>query len=241
MTFREPGVTSSRGHKKLISKGFYTYEYLRSRPSKDGIWPAGSPYYVGKGQGKRATSGCHGLLSRPRDKDFIVKVYWPDEATAFCEEKRLIHKYGRIDLGTGCLHNHSDGGDGPAGLVHTVETKLRMAESHRGLRHTLETRERISKSLRGIKFTQEHILNISLAQQRRHSVLVRPVVRKFIRGTLEYRVMMSEVCTVAQNRLSVKSRNSMALKALWADPIWRSKMLEARRIGRITRLSAEGS
>jgi len=76
---------------------FYTYMWLRDN---------GTPYYVGKGQGKRAfRKGCP-----PRER--IIIQEWPSEREALDAEVLLIAIYGRIDVGTGILRNLSDGGDG---------------------------------------------------------------------------------------------------------------------------------
>ena len=40
-----------------------------------------------------------------------------NEADAFQLEILLIYQYGRIDLGTGCLRNLTNGGDGVSGII----------------------------------------------------------------------------------------------------------------------------
>lgn len=97
---------------------FYTYLYLR----KDG-----TPYYVGKGCGPRAFVD-HGRIHLPVDESRIVVLQRDSEREAFETEKELIANWGRKDLGTGCLHNLTDGGEGSSGIVHSEEWKRFMSE-----------------------------------------------------------------------------------------------------------------
>src|SRR5208282_1105509 len=108
---------------------FYTYTWLRED---------GSPYYVGKSfhgnpaypKGERAyRKGCP-----PSER--IVIQNWSDEATALAYEMYLIDFWGRKDLGTGCLRNLTDGGDGISGLKPDLEmVRLRnkaIGDANRG-------------------------------------------------------------------------------------------------------------
>ena len=81
---------------------FYTYLWLRDD---------GTPYYVGKGSGKRAYQSQGHLTRRPKDRRNIQIFSHETEDAAFADEKRLIKWFGRKDLGLGCLHNFTDGGD----------------------------------------------------------------------------------------------------------------------------------
>jgi hypothetical protein len=83
-------------------KRFYTYLWLR---------PNGTPYYVGKGTGKRAFSSQH-RLPAPKEPARIFIQFWADEAEALEMEKYYIKLFGRNDIGTGILRNFTDGGDG---------------------------------------------------------------------------------------------------------------------------------
>ena len=101
---------------------FYTYLWLRED---------GTPYYVGKGTGRRAYQSNGGRTYHPpRDTQRILIQEHLSEEDAFSVEKFLISLYGRLDLGTGILRNLTDGGEGvrnPSGLV-------RQSRRERGLR-----------------------------------------------------------------------------------------------------------
>ena len=83
---------------------YYTYLWLRID---------GSPYYAGKGKGNHGFSSRDHRVKCPQDPVRIITQEWLSEEQAFEAEKFLIAYYGRIDLGTGCLRNLTDGGDAP--------------------------------------------------------------------------------------------------------------------------------
>lgn len=87
---------------------FYVYKYLRED---------GTPYYIGKGSGDRAYKKWSKKdIKPPADTTRIVIVEQDlTEDQAFDLEKKLIAEYGRKDLGTGILHNKTDGGEGSSG------------------------------------------------------------------------------------------------------------------------------
>ena len=99
---------------------FYTYAYLRSTDSNSG--KAGTPYYIGKGQGDRAwerhTSRNNEVNSTPKDKSNIVIMETNlSEIGALALERFYIMWYGRKDIGTGILINLTNGGEGVSGRV----------------------------------------------------------------------------------------------------------------------------
>ena len=110
-------------------------------------------FYVGIGSIKRAREKCgrsnfwKNIINKHGYTIEILQnnLTWEQA----CElEELLILEYGRRDLGTGCLVNLTDGGEGSPGTF--------VSE---------DTRNKISKSNKGKKLSKEHKLKISIANK----------------------------------------------------------------------------
>ena len=116
---------------------FYVYLYVDPQNNL--------PFYVGKGSNGRAFThlNCkshnkvlNGFIRNIRKESVEPLIAF--HSTNLSEDQsleleiNLIWMYGRKDLGTGCLLNHTDGGEGVSGLIHTEKSKKGMSEGHKG-------------------------------------------------------------------------------------------------------------
>jgi len=151
---------------------YYVYAYLRKSNN--------TPYYIGKGCGSRMYSKQHSVTV-PKDKSQIkLLAVNLTETVAHSVETMLIEHYGRKDLGTGILHNRTNGGDGSSGAVVSPETRFKISSSLKGRKlpprskdhcsnisqslkgkiigpHSVEHKQRISDSLKGKEKTTEQL------------------------------------------------------------------------------------
>lgn len=136
--------------------GFYVYTYLRED---------GSPYYVGKGKGRRAYQPHHGHRAPEPARIHIFPM--ADEATALAYECYLIDFWGRKDNGTGILRNLTDGGEGVSGFKNasaignkygafprSEATRKRMSDASPRRKHTPEFRQWMSGQRKGKSWGQ---------------------------------------------------------------------------------------
>ncbi len=171
-------------------KEYYTYAYLRED---------GTPYYIGKGKGKRVYAKRK-RTKLPKDKSRIIFLKQNlTEEEAFRHEIYMIAVFGRKDLGTGILHNRTNGGEGTSGSPRVIsdEHKEKLRNIAKGRIFSEETRKKLSKKLKnrkfsnetkkkmrdskiGIKISQEHKNNISKSHKNRNNEIYRKYIYTFI-------------------------------------------------------------
>ena len=119
---------------------YYVYAWLRED---------GTPYYIGKGCGRRAWKKHKGYAERPPDSSRIVLLEENlTEEVALQREKDIIAQYGLKSNG-GILHNQLEGGEKPPlNTGHSEETKQKIRDANR---KTAENRD--FSYLKGIKKT----------------------------------------------------------------------------------------
>jgi hypothetical protein len=126
---------------------YYTYAYLREDRT---------PYYIGKGKGNRVYKRKRKDVKPPKDKSRIIFLKQNlTEEEAFKHEIYMIAVFGRKDLGTGILHNRTDGGEGSSGRIVTEEEKKHLSKvmkkyteeeiKKKASDYYLENKDRISK------------------------------------------------------------------------------------------------
>lgn len=193
---------------------FYVYAYIRLD---------GTPYYIGKGKGRRAWD-WHRNIPVPKDKKRIVILENNlTELGAFAIERRMIRWYGRKDLGTGILGNMSDGGEGVTGYTHTAETRAKLSKISKGKVNSVETRAKMSASQKDRVVSLETRAKISKANRTRtvtnETRAKMSAARKGRPGkpnSLETRAKLSAALKGRVRTEEHKIKTSQTMKEFWA-------------------------
>jgi hypothetical protein len=154
--------------------GFYVYAYLRTDRT---------PYYIGKGQGKRAWAKSDRTVFPLKDfSNIVILEHNLTDIGSLAIERRMIRWYGRIDNGTGILRNKTDGGDGNAGWIPSEEVKKNISKGRMGIRPSKEICEQMSITRSGEghwnygrKTSDEVIAKISAGVRKNNTSRILPV------------------------------------------------------------------
>jgi hypothetical protein len=136
------------------ARNFYVYVLFRED---------GSPFYIGKGHGRRLTESIRGDERKNSHKQRIIDkmnragIEIPAvklrmhllEAEAFEIENALIKAIGRQPNGP--LVNLTDGGEGPSGRTLSESHRNALVMSRKGKKHSEVSRAKMSKAAMGNK------------------------------------------------------------------------------------------
>ena len=180
---------------------YYVYAYLRESDN--------TPYYIGKGRGKRAFTNQNHSVSLPKDRSKI-HLYQTglSENDAFLLEKEYIKLFGRKDNNTGILLNRTEGGEGVSGVPKPWRSKA----------------NKINPPRKGTKTSKKARENMSIAAKNNP--------RKYWLGKNRDEETKNKISETKKGTVQTeehKMKNSNKIKELWKDPVWRDKMLTARK------------
>jgi hypothetical protein len=220
-----------------MKNDYYTYAYLR----KDG-----TPYYIGKGRGRRAFQKWgRAIKTPPQDRILLLKTGLTEEE-AFRHEIYMIAVFGRKDIGTGILYNFTDGGEGTSGWVPSEETRRNIGASHQGNTYCVgrklseETKEKIRQGNLGKVNSPEARRKISEANSGKKRAPLSEEHKQKLRQanlgkkqSLETRKKRSEAMKGNKNTLGTKQtaehkeKIRQALKGKPKSPEHREKISQA--------------
>lgn len=110
----------------MCQSNFYLYRHIR--PDKN------EPFYIGIGRGNRAftrwdRNDIWNKIVAKNNGEYDIEIMLHDlsRETAIEKEREFISLYGRKDLGSGCLANMTDGGDGTTSPSKQVRRKISKA------------------------------------------------------------------------------------------------------------------
>jgi hypothetical protein len=118
---------------------YYTYAYLRED---------GTPYYIGKGKGRRSHQKHNGFYPPSKERILLLKQNLAEDA-AFRHEVYMISIFGRKDLGNGILHNKTDGGRGCSHKIMTEQDLYNRRKGRLGKQLSESHKRRISEANTG--------------------------------------------------------------------------------------------
>ena len=231
----------------LVLRRFYCYILF---------YPDGTPFYVGKGQGARwekhwTDSYCvrskkNAIINKIKasgkemPKVKVAEGLTSDEALAV--ERALIAAIGRFPNGP--LANQTDGGEGPAGRIQSVEEIAKRVAANTGKKRTPEQIAKFVAARTGVPLTAEHRASISAVQKGKKRSP--ESIEKFSASMKLYwaglkesgpvRLRMSDMNIGSKRTVESRAKMSAAQKANGITAEQRAKMVDG-----IRRLHASGN
>jgi hypothetical protein len=210
---------------------FYTYAYLREDRT---------PYYIGKGIGKRIIKRFKKDIKPPKDKSRIIFLKQNlTEEEAFKHEIYMIAVFGRKDLGTGILRNMTNGGDGTSGRIMAEETKRKIGDAQKGDKNhnygkspSEETRKKLSQASKDRIISEETKKKLSeLHMGKTHTDETKKKISKSKKGKIPWnkgkkfkncisedtKRKMKESHTGKKQSEETSKKKSESMKKWWAE------------------------
>jgi len=172
---------------------FYVYAHY----TPDSIFP----FYIGKGQGKRAyTKASRNILwKRTVQKyGYRIKIMYDQlsESLALLLETELILKYGRKDIGCGPLVNLTNGGEGESGREFSKTHCQNISKAKRN-----------KPSIRkGTVLTEEIKVKIRAARKKQ---IITSKHKEQIRNALKGRSRSEETCEKIRQTSKLRSKDKL--------------------------------
>lgn len=211
----------------------------------------GRPFYIGKGSRTRyanhlrlARNGGKSLrckiirrmLSNGETVGFEIIQKCDSAEEAFALERELIAFYGREDLGTGILANHTDGGDGVSG--HSEELRRKLSDLTR-VAMTPQARAHLSEIAKKQMADPEHrakrSVALRLAQNKPHTLAANRARGLKQASDPAFSKRMSDAVKAYNSTPEAVAFRRAKTTALWADPAFREKILAAQAAGKAAR------
>ena len=144
---------------------YYVYAYIRSKDSPTA--KAGTPYYIGKGKGRRAWDKHRNSITPENRAHIIFLETNLTNLGALALERRMIRWYGRKDLCNGILINRTDGGDGsftPGNALREHWSTIRKGRA--GWLPTKAQKVAKSRAMKGIKHNPTRCANMGVGHKK---------------------------------------------------------------------------